>query len=346
MEIQIMYRQGISIKEISRQTGYSINTVRKYVYVVEPPVYKKREPGPSKLDAYKLYLQNRVKEASPLWIPATVLYQEILSQGYAGKISLLRHYLRSLKPEIKETPIVRFETPAGFQMQVDWAEFRRGGQRLCAFIATLGYSRMSYVEFVENEKLETLLRCHENAFLYFGGVPKQILYDNMRTVIVERDAYGHGKHRLQSGFWDFAKHYGFLPKVCRPYRPQTKGKVERFIHYLKHSFYYPLLTRVQSNNLFLDIDTANIEVMKWLDSVANIRIHATTKQRPNDLFKEEQQQLITIAPPYNESSPPSNIKRYANHVSLTMEKSNTALQHPLSVYEQLIPKEHYHELTA
>lgn len=334
MEIQILFRQGKSLKAIARETGYSINTVRKYARDCKPAVYKRRAESVSKLDEYKPYLRRRVKEATPYWLPATVLLQEIQLLGYSGKISLLRHYLRTLKPEIKESPVTRFETAPGEQMQVDWAEFRYGGCRLCAFVATLGFSRLSYVEFVTNEKLETLKRCHQHAFDYFSGVPKSVLYDNMRTVIVERDAYGQGKHRLQSGFWDFAKHYGFMPRICRPYRPQTKGKVERFIHYLKNSFYNPLLTRLKSNNITLDCDTANIEVLKWLDTVANKRVHGTTLKEPIELFKQEKPTLQALPPDYSEID--TMIKTHdAIDWHMLDENSSAPIQHPLSIYDQV-----------
>jgi transposase len=114
---------------------------------------------------------------------------------------------------------------------------RRGADPLSVFVAVLGHSRMAYVQFVIDERLETLMACREAAFTFFGGTPHEVLYDNMRTVVIGRDAYGPGKHRLQPGFRDFAHHHGFLPRLCRPYRAQTKGKVERFIRYLRQSFW-------------------------------------------------------------------------------------------------------------
>ena len=176
---------------------------------------------------------------------------------------------------------MRFETPPGHQMQADWIEFRKGKDDfLAAFVATLGYSRASYVRFVTDERLETLINCHEGAFTYFGGVQKQVLYDNMKTVVIQRDAYGSGRHRFQAGLLDFAKHYGFQLKLCQPYRAQTKGKVERFNRYLRHSFYNPLTTRLKMAGLRVDVETANWQVNKWLKEIANQRFHATTKAIP------------------------------------------------------------------
>jgi transposase len=101
-------------------------------------------------------------------------------------------------------------------MQVDWAVIRRGADRLSVFVAMLGWSRAAYVEFATDVRLETLLACHEHAFLAFGGVPHEVLYDNRRTVVLERNRYGRGRHRFHPGFLDFAGHCGFRPRLCRP----------------------------------------------------------------------------------------------------------------------------------
>jgi transposase len=122
---------------------------------------------------------------------------------------------------------------------------------------TLGWSRATYVEFVTDERLETQLGCHERAFYFFGGVPREVLYDNMRTVVTDRDRYGPGLHRYNRTFLDFAHHHGFVPRLCRPYRAKTEGKVERFIRYLRASFYVPLASQLSPEGLKVDRDTAN-----------------------------------------------------------------------------------------
>lgn len=147
MEIQILHRQGMSVRQIARQTGWSINTVRKYLHHDGPVHYAARARPPCKVDPFRVYLQGRVSAAQPHWLPATVLLREIKEQGYDGGISQLRAHLRTLKPVSKDDPLVRFETAPGQHMQVDWIEFRRQ-PRLSAFVATLGHSRQSYVEFV------------------------------------------------------------------------------------------------------------------------------------------------------------------------------------------------------
>ena len=133
-----------------------------------------------------------------------------------------------------------------------------------------------YVELTADERFETLRLCHENAFAYFQGAPREVLYDNMRTVVVQRHAYGQDRHRFHPGLWELANAVGFTPRLCRPYRAKTKCKVERFIGYLRHSFYVPLVAQLKQTGLELDIDTASVEVLKWLRDVANAREHRTT----------------------------------------------------------------------
>lgn len=329
MEIRILRRQGKSIREIARMTGKSRNTVKRYLHSDGPLVYKARPARGSKLDPFKGWLIERVRAAHPDWIPATVLLSELRAQGYSGGLTVLRSYVAKLRPQTAPDPVVRFETEPGQQMQVDWGTLRRGPDRLSVFVATLGYSRASYVEFVTDERLDTLLACHENAFLFFGGVPRQVLYDNMRTVVLGRDAYGPGQHRLQPAFQDFARHYGFLPRLCRPYRAQTKGKVERFIHYLKHSFYIPLDTRLRQAGLAVDRDSANIEARKWLRDVANARVHGTTGRVPATVLAEERAHLAPVPEPWRGVL----IRPCPEPCALP---PRPALQHPLSLYDAML----------
>ena len=331
VEIKILKRQGYSIRGIARELGISRNTVREYLRTGKQPVYSSRPRRKTKLDAFRSYIQERVIAAKPGWIPATVMEREIHELGYQGSIRTLRNYLVELKPMAKPDPVVRFETEPGQQMQVDWGVFRRGRDPLSAFVASLGWSRYSYVEFVTDERFETLKACHENAFAYFQGVPKEILYDNMKTVIRQRNAYGSGLHRFHPGLWDLAKQTGFTPRLCQPYRAKTKGKVERFIGYLRHSFYVPLVAQLKQAGLTLDVETANIEVLKWLRDVANVRDHQTTMEQPLIRWQQEIAALQAYRPK------PDNLVELPVKESLTpgyFEPVN--LQHDLSVYETIL----------
>ncbi len=165
MEITVLHRHGMSIRALADITGCARNTIRKYLRSDGKPAIKERAKRSEKLDPFKLYLIQRIESAKPDWIPATSLLEEIQNQGYEGGITRLRQFLANYKPaSAPAEPDNRFETAPGKQMQVDWVVFRRGKNRLSAFVATMGYSRASFVEYVSDEKIETLLACHEHAF--------------------------------------------------------------------------------------------------------------------------------------------------------------------------------------
>ena len=332
MEIRVLARQGHKIKAIARELGLSRNTVRKYLRgETVLPKYAPRAARPCKLDPFKPYLLSRVEAARPHWIPATVLMREIGEQGYAGGISQLKAFLAPLKQRAPE-PLVRFETAPGQQMQVDFTTIRRGRDPLKAFVATLGYSRATFVLFTDKEDSEAWLTGLREAFVYFGGVPRDVLFDNAKAIIIERDAYGEGEHRWHPALRALADDYGFRPKVCRPYRAQTKGKVERFNGYLKGSFVTPLAASLKVAGLVLDVRTANAHIGRWLDEVAQRRIHGTTGVQPITRLTEEQavlQPLPRTSDAATTLPPPQPRGRVIPFESF---------QHPLAVYDQLLER--------
>jgi transposase len=304
----------------------SRNTVRRYLRDETAQRYGPREARACKLDEYKPYLRERVEQARPRWIPATVLLREIRERGYAGGISQLKAWLVPLKKSEPE-PLVRFETAPGQQMQADFTYVRRGRDPLLALVATMGYSRASFVKFVacSGEGAATLCAGLREAFDYFGGVPEHVLFDNTKAVVIERDAYGEGLHRWNSELIELAQACGFTPRLCRPYRARTKGKVERFNSYLKGSFLVPLAATLEANGLRLDAHLANLHVRRWLDEVANARVHATTKAVPARRLAEER--AVMLSAPALKAPAPTR-----QRVALPVE----SLQHPLSVYDALL----------
>ena len=240
MEIQVLRRQGKGIRAIAREIGVARNTVHAILGGTSDGHYGPRSPRPTKIDAHKGYLQERIEAAGKIRLAATVLLRELRAQGYDGGITQLKDYLRVIRPALPAEPVVRFETEPERQLQIDFVAFRRGEVPLRAFTAELGFSRYAYVEFTDNESGSTLIACLERALFYFGGVPMHILCDNPKTIVIERNAYGEGLHRYQMAWLDFVKHYGLRVKLCSPYRAQTKGKVERFHRYLRESFFNPL----------------------------------------------------------------------------------------------------------
>lgn len=325
LEVWVLHRHGKGVREIARDTGLSRTTVRRYLRDRAAVRYKARLPRATKLDPFKAYVVRRLAAAAPVRIPATVLVGELHERGYTGGITMLKVFMASLGPAPVAMPAIRFETAPGAQMQVDWAVIRRGVDRLSVFVATLGWSRAAYVEFVANERLETLIAAHQNAFLSFGGVPREVLYDNMRTVVAERNGYGHGRHRFHPGFLDFARRCGFRPRLCQPYRAQTKGKVERFIRYLRGSFYLPLASRLSQEGLVVDRETASIAAARWLREVANQRVHGTTGAVPAERLAEERTHLQPVPTPYG-----GQIIRPAEKAAA---RPIVGLQHPLSFYD-------------
>jgi transposase len=342
MEIKVLRRQGMSLRGIAAQVGCSVNTVRRYLQEPEPPRYpQRRRSVRPKLGPYEAYLRERVTAALPQRLPATVLAREIREQGYRGSDRQVARLVRELRPMVPAEPLVRFETTPGEQLQVDWVEFRRrAGEALSAFVAVLGFSRAAYVEFVTDERVATLLGCHARAFEYFGGVPRTVLYDNVRTVVLQRDAYGRGEHRFHGTFLDFARHYGFLPRLCRPYRARTKGKVERFNRYLRHSFYVPLATRLRSHGLEPDVATANLEVRRWLRMVANVRTHADTGRVPAEALEVERAALQPLPPPWRGELAAARPARDPRSPPIlgrplpAFPPAWTPQQHPLAMYER------------
>lgn len=325
MEVRVMARQGKGIREIAREMGISRNTVRRYLREAGTRTYKARSPRPSKLDPYKEYLNERVCQARPTWLPATVLLREIRERGYRGGISQLKAYLAPLKPVKNDGgPVARFETAPGQQMQVDFITFRRK-HPLSAFVATLGYSRMSFVRFCVSQDFEAVRDGLIAACAYFGGVPREVLFDNMKAVVLERDTYGPGLHRFHPGLLQLADELGFVSRLCRPYRARTKGKVERFNRYLRESFYNPLASRVRG--VVLDAATANRLVLDWLAEVANVRTHAGLKQRPKDRWQDDLAQLTPLPSVFRQNWSPL-IERFPMPVE--------SIQHPLSVYGELL----------
>ena len=288
VEIKVLARRGMSVRAIGRELRISRNTVRKYLRgeAVRPP-----GPGagrPSKLGPYEHWLRTRVERARPIRIPATVLWREIRAMGFDGSERTVRRFVARLTPKPPPEPVVRFETRPGHQAQMDWGTYRLGGRRIYAFVGVLGFSRFMYIEYVDSMAAPVLVSCHQRMLAHFGGVPTEILYDNMKTVVTHRDAYGRGRHRFHDEIWDLAKGHGFRPRLCQPYRPQTKGKVERAVDYVANSFFHPLVTRLALDGVVPDLARLNAEALLWLAEIANVRTHGTTGERPIDRLLQDQ----------------------------------------------------------
>lgn len=287
-EIRSMHREGISIRTISRLTGFDRKTIRSYLREGSIPRYGPRAPRPGKLDPFKEYLEGRLRAG--VW-NGVVLLRELKERGYAGGYSILLEFLRPRRRAAREVAVRRFETPPGQQAQVDWGhlgylEEGEGKRRsVWGFVLTLGYSRAMVAEIALDQRLETLLALHEEAFGQLGGVPREILYDRMKTVFADIDE--RGEIRWHPVFRDFADWWGFVPRLCRAYRAQTKGKVESGIKYLKGNF----VCGWQGG----DFATVPAGLRHWVWEVANQRVHGTTGRVISEALAEEQPYLLPIS---------------------------------------------------
>ena len=259
------------------------------------PVYGPRPAVASKLDAFKPYLEERLRAG--VW-NGRVLLRELRERGYGGGYTMVTDWLRPQRQAGRAVAVRRFETPPGKQAQVDWGHLgalEMGGeeQKLWGFTFTLGYSRMMMSEAAVDQKLGTLLRMHEEAFRQLSGVPAEILYDRMKTVWLETDE--RGEIVWHPVFLDFARYWGFTPRLCRPYRAQTKGKVESGVKYVRGNFLCGLQGREPSG-----LEDLNAQLRAWVWGVANQRVHGTTHEQVLARWDADQFSLQPLdgRPPY------------------------------------------------
>lgn len=271
---------GLSKTEIARQLGVTRKTVAKALKRSESPKYKRISLSPTKLYSYKEYINLRLEKYN---LSSEKLYEEILKQGYSGKYGIVNLYARGVKKNNGTRAIIRFETLPGEQSQVDWAfcgmrydSVKKRKTKVYCFVMVLGFSRMKYIEFFESCVFENFLKGHNNAFKYFGGHTKEILYDNLKSVVIKR-AIRVEDSEFNKKFMDFAGYYGFKPILARPYKPNTKGKVENTVDYVKDNFL---------NGEEFTFQEMNEQRFEWLDKVHNL-IHCTTKEKSIERFKRE-----------------------------------------------------------
>jgi transposase len=285
-----LHRQGLSVSAIARQLERDRKTVRKYIERgLDPPAYGPRHPRSTVVTPFAPYLRERIAAFPEL--TGSRLLREIKELGYTGGYTAVKDFLRIVRPKALQAFERRFETPPGKQAQVDFAYFRTAftdepsAERIVwLFSLVLGHSRIMWGRFVAHQDLQTVLRCHITAFEALGGVPAEILYDRMKTAVLgEVDDQGIAYNRK---LLDLAAHYRFLPKACPPYRAKTKGKVERPFRYVREDFFL--------GRSFRNLEDLNAQFRHWLDTVANLRRHATTGRIVLEHFAEEKPYLKAL----------------------------------------------------
>ena len=286
--------QGVSKAELARRLGVSRRTIHHWINTGQldrdlddlAVRYSPRPPVATLLDPYKGIITERLT-AFPL-LTAQRLLDEVRAAGYPGGYTRVKDYVRQVRPRALEEPVVRFETPPGFQAQVDFASFNLPWGRRHALLVVLGYSRLLWLRFYPRQTMSTLFRALEAAFAFFGGVPRELLFDQMRPVVTADDRTRGGSLVVNTEFLRFAAHWGFRARACRPYRARTKGKVERPIRYVRQSFFYG---RDFLNDADLDRQSTH-----WLDTVANARRHRGLGEAPRLRFERDERDRLQPLP--------------------------------------------------
>jgi transposase len=284
-------RQGLSARQIARILGIDRKTVSHWV---KRPHFQQRTiktKCSSVLDPFKGSIIRLLDKHA---YSAQQIYQQLHEEGYSGSLTLLRNYVRTIRP-VQRPVYLKLTFEPGEVAQVDWGELGtisvgNTTRRLSFFVMVLAYSRMLYVEFTVSQTMEHFLSCHQNAFITFGHVPKRIMVDNLKSAVIQRlvgEAPVYNNHYL-----DFARHYGFEVTACNVRSGNEKGRVESGVGYVKKNFL---------NGLDLkDFSAVNPAAKLWLDTIANVRTHGETLKRPVDLFEQERTHLLPLNPnPYD-----------------------------------------------
>jgi transposase len=319
--------QGASKSALARQLGVSRDTIHRWVRdgdlgrdLDDASVrYGPRPAVATKLDAYKPIIEARLAAYPEL--SAVRLLDEIRAAGYVGGYTQLKAFVKRVRPAPPPETVIRFETPPAHQAQVDFARFRFPWGIRYALLVVLGYSRLLWCRFYPRQDMATLIDGLEEAFVFFGGVPQELLFDQMKAVIT-RDLRVEGGALVHNGeFLRFARHWGFTPRACRPYRAQTKGKVERPVRYVRGNFVY--------GRTFLHDADLDHQRQLWLEHVANLRLHGTTHERPRERFDREERFLLQPLAPRRYTSlvldrPATAVARRPPRPVVTVEKRSLA----------------------
>jgi transposase len=318
-----MHAGGWKKRALARHFEISKNTVKKILKKNKAQrdhghdVVSENMPVPrkSKLDSY-IDSMNRLLEAYPD-ITGVRMYEQLVAEGFDGGKTIVTDRLRRMRPLPKKQPVVRFETEPGKQGQMDWSEYkirfsRTGRQNVLCFSYILGFSRKHYVDFTPDRKFFTLIRRHQDAFEYFGGVPETGLYDGEKTVVLRWEA---GQPLFNPAFISFITHYRCRPIACKPRRPETKGKVEEVFYFLERN--------LLNARTFEDMQHLRQTARWWMLNRSDTHIHGTTGRPPGELFLEKERRALVALPrhPYD-----------ASEVALRVCRVDGFVEHDTNVY--------------
>ena len=283
-------RQGLTITQTARALGLHPQTVSAWSR--RPRFEPRRSPARgSLLDPFKPRI-TRLLDTHPY--SAQQIFQRLREEGYSGCVTIVRDYVRRIRPPSRPVYLKLHFAP-GECAQVDWGAYRtvmvdNTSRRLSFFVMVLAFSRQMFVEFTVSQTMEHFLACHERAFAALGGVPGKIMVDNLKSAVLQRLA--GAAPVFNPRYLDFARHHGFAVAACNVARGNEKGRVESGVGYVKKNFLHGLeLT---------DFGAVQAAAQLWLDSIANVRTHGETQQRPVDLLVQERAALRPLSPhPYD-----------------------------------------------
>ena len=280
------YVEGLSKRKIARRMKICPKTVDRAIKMEQycPKKTRTHKKG-TKLDGYKQDIAELLEEFKD--ITGTRILEEIKKRGYTGSKSILHEYLGKIR-KTKKTAYLRLTTLPGEQAQVDWADcgtikIGEHSRRLSCFVMVLSYSRMIYLEFTLHMRIEDFLRCHVNAFRFFGGASRKILYDNLRSVVLARCGRDI---RFNPKFEAFRGHYMFEAIACNVRAAHEKGRVERSIGYIRQSFL--------NGRHFKSYTDLKYQSIEWRNNIANVRIHGTTYKKPVELYPLDKKELLSL----------------------------------------------------
>ncbi len=274
-------QQNLTITQIAEELSLDPKTVACWA---ERPTYQARRGAkrPSKLDSFRGIIKALLDQHP---YTAQQLFQRLRQQGYAGGYSILKEFVRQVRP-VRNPAFLMLAFAPGECAQVDWGSFGSvtvgsTRRRLSFFVMVLCHSRMLYVEFTLAETMEQFLTCHRHAFEFFGGAPQKVMIDNLKVGVL-RHPLGQPP-TFHPRYLDMAAHYGFQPVACNVRKANEKGRVENAVGYVKKNFLAGL--EIPS---FTALHPA---ASQWRDATANVRLHGETRRRPLDLFAEEKSRL-------------------------------------------------------
>lgn len=284
---RLRHSEQVSISEIGRRLDLDRKTVRRSLRQTTWHPYQRTAVTETLLTAHADVVRAR---APQVHYSARILYQELrASRSYTGSYETVKRFVAPLRAVQLQADraLLRFETPPGQQSQIDWGQatvpFRAGPTIVHVFVLTLGFSRRGFYYACADERMAQFLEAHERAFAHFGGHTREHLYDRPRTVCYPDDT---GRRIWNPTFKAFADYWGFEPRVCRPYRAQTKGKVESGVKYLKRNFL--------PGRRFVDLEDFQAQLDEWTATIADRRVHGTTHEEPFTRFARERDALVPL----------------------------------------------------